>query len=76
MNLLKSFAVWMLFALSIICNSNAHAAIWIETFNSGVGRLDQTRGNGDIAYTYDSENQRINGTFVNGGVKVRRRAVL
>jgi len=38
--------------------------IWTETFDSGVGRLDQTRGQGDARFAWDAGDQAIDGTFI------------
>jgi len=39
---------------------------WTETFESGVGRLDQTTGQGDTYFTWDSQNQAISASFYRG----------
>lgn len=42
----------------------ADEPIWTETFDDGVGLLDQTRGNGDSVFFWDAETQSIDGTFI------------
>lgn len=43
--------------------SSSFGAIWTETFDDGVGMLNQTSGNGDSVFVWDSDNNTINGTF-------------
>lgn len=49
--------------------------IWTETFDTGVGRLDQTMGDGDSRYVWQSAGN-IHGTFIRDGANDRRYALL
>lgn len=44
--------------------STALAQSWTESFVTGVGRLDQTTGNGDTVFVHDADEQAIDGTFI------------
>lgn len=37
---------------------------WTESFENGVGRLNQTRGNGETVYVWDADREAIDGTFI------------
>lgn len=47
----------------LIVSSISYGDIWTETFDDGVGRLNQTSGNGESVFAWDSDNDAINGTF-------------
>ena len=44
-------------------NLSALAVIWTESFDAGVGRLNQTRGGGENFYIWNPATQSIDGTF-------------
>lgn len=50
------------FALAVV--PRAFGESWTETFDTGVGRLNATTGNGETVFIYDAANQRINATFI------------
>ena len=43
---------------------DAWADSWTETFATGVGRLDQTHGNGNSRFAWNEAHQRIDGSFM------------
>lgn len=49
---------------------------WTETFESGVGRFDQTVGNGDSRFVWEAASQSIYGTFYRYGDSDRRFVLL
>ncbi len=49
--------------LVCIVGSISYGVIWTETFEDGVGRLNQTSGNGDSVFAWDSNKEAISGTF-------------
>lgn len=56
--------------------SASFGEIWTETFDSGVGRLDQTSGAGDWRFAWDNSLQAIDGTFYRHPNTDRRYALL
>ena len=50
--------------------------VWTETFDTGVGRLDQVRGNGADKFVWNSVSHQIDGEFVRYSSADRRFAVL
>lgn len=53
-------------AIFLLSTSMCFGAIWTETFDDGVGRLNQTNGPGDEWFTWDSVTQSIDATFYRG----------
>lgn len=51
----------------LLISSAALAETWTESFDSGVGRLSETLGNGDDVFVYDAANQAIDASFVRNG---------
>jgi len=63
---MKALYQSMLAVVVLVTGSLALAdePIWTETFDDGVGLLDQTRGNGDSVFFWDAATQSIDGTFI------------
>ncbi len=56
---------WQVIVLaSLLVGATLRAEQWTESFETGVGRLDQTTGNGDTVFVYDPSTQSIDATFV------------
>jgi len=60
----------------LLCASDLRAAGWTEEFALGVGRLDQTDGEGDTAFIWDEAAESIDATFVRSNRTDRRYAVI
>jgi hypothetical protein len=59
--------------LAIACASAKATSIWTESFETGVGRLNQTRGPGDTRFVWEASTQSIHGTFVRNDGTVEQR---
>lgn len=58
--------VHIIAAVVALSTSYVWAGNWTETFDSGVGRLNQYNGQGDTRFTWDPVNQAIDGTYLRG----------
>lgn len=53
----------MISLLIVLITAPLYAESWVETFESGVGRLSQVQGNGETSFAYDADNQAIDATY-------------
>ena len=61
--------------VSLLCSAAYGSPIWIETFETGVGRFDQVRGPGETRHPWQSK-ERIRSFFIQDGADDRRYALL
>lgn len=61
-------------ALLLLTPGPAMSDIWTETFDTGVGRFDETLVDGDSLFVWDGSHQRIHGDFRRDGQAHRRYA--
>jgi len=52
--------------LIFLVSSNVFGETWTETFDDGYGRFNQTNGNGNIWFAWDSGSKNINASFYRG----------
>ena len=49
--------------IPLLIASTALAETWTETFETGLGRFNQTNGNGDTVYTHDAAENALDALF-------------
>jgi len=64
--MMKWACVFVVVAMWIVPNVSLGTTVWVETFDDGVGRFDQTNGPGDTWFAWDSGSKNIDATFYRG----------